>query len=270
MAADWIKVESVTPDKPELSVMADALGIDQDAVFGKLFRIWAWADQNIDIDSNDESNDDSVTVRVTKKLLDRVALCAGFADAMVSVGWLIESGEQLTLPNFRRHNGKSAKNRGVTAKRAAKFRDNSNGKSNGVSVTEPCKTALPREEIDKDQKKADATASAPAVPAKPKKAKSPPVTIATWLESLGDADAIPADDPVFDYADKTGIPHDFLALSWREFVIAHRAKPKRQADWPATYRNSVRGNWYRLWSFNAGTGECYLTPTGIQAQRDAA
>jgi hypothetical protein len=154
MAGDWIKIESVTPDKPELSVMAEILGIDQDAVFGKLFRIWAWADQNIDIDSNANSNDDSVTVRVTKTLLDRVALCPGFAASMVSVGWLIESGTELVLPNFRRHNGKSAKNRGVTAKRAAKFRNNSNGESNADTVTETCKTALPREEIEKEELKA--------------------------------------------------------------------------------------------------------------------
>jgi hypothetical protein len=267
MAGDWIKIESVTPDKPELSVMADILGIDQDAVFGKLFRIWAWADQNIDIDSNDESNGDSVTVRVTKKLLDRVALCDGFADAMASVGWLIDKGTELALPNFRRHNGKSAKNRGVTAKRAAKFRNNSNGESNGASVTESCKTPLPKEEIDKSIKKADADASAPDAPEKPKKQKSAAVTISTWLTSLGDADAIRAEDPIFAYADKAGIPQDFLALSWLRFVEEHKDKPKRQVDWPATYRNAVRGNWYHLWYFDKATGDCLLTAAGVQAQR---
>lgn len=119
----------------------------------------------------------------------------------------------------------------------------------------------------KEEKKADADASAPSVPEKPKKPKTPAVTITTWLDSLGDADAIRAEDPIFAYADKAGIPQDFLALSWLRFVEEHKDKPKRQADWPATYRNAVRGNWYHLWYFDKATGDCLLTPAGVQAQR---
>jgi hypothetical protein len=139
-----------------------------------------------------------------------------------------------------------------------------------VSVTEPCKTPLPREEIDKDQKKADATASAPVDPEKPAKPKTQAVTIATWLASVGDADAIPADDPIFDYAERVGIPPDYLTLSWLRFVEDHRAKAKRQKDWPATYRNAVRGNWYGIWFIKPETGECVLTTKGEQARRALA
>ena len=45
MAGDWIKIEHVTPDKPEVWEMAELLGIDADSVAGKLLRIWIWADQ---------------------------------------------------------------------------------------------------------------------------------------------------------------------------------------------------------------------------------
>ena len=38
MAGDWIKVEHTTPDKPEVVKLADMIGIDQDAVVGKLLR----------------------------------------------------------------------------------------------------------------------------------------------------------------------------------------------------------------------------------------
>ena len=31
MAGDWMKVEKVTPDKPEVDAIADQLGIDPDA-----------------------------------------------------------------------------------------------------------------------------------------------------------------------------------------------------------------------------------------------
>lgn len=45
MASSWIKVEVITPDKPEIFQIAEILNIDPDAVLGKLVRIWAWADQ---------------------------------------------------------------------------------------------------------------------------------------------------------------------------------------------------------------------------------
>lgn len=45
MASSWIKVEVITPDKPEIFQIAEILGIDPDAVLGKLVRIWVWADQ---------------------------------------------------------------------------------------------------------------------------------------------------------------------------------------------------------------------------------
>ena len=113
-----------------------------------------------------------------------------------------------------------------------------------------------------------AGAEAPAVtdPEKPKKSKAPAVTITTWLTSLDGADAIQADDPIFDYADKAGIPSDFLDLSWLRFVEAYKDSGKRQSGWPATYRNAVKGNWYKLWWFNPA-GECLLTSTGEQARR---
>lgn len=55
MAYEWIKIEVVTPDKPEIYQLAEILAIDPDAVLGKLIRIWAWADQQT-IDGNASSN----------------------------------------------------------------------------------------------------------------------------------------------------------------------------------------------------------------------
>jgi hypothetical protein len=126
VASAWIKVEHVTPDKPEVDAIAQALGIDPDAVVGKLLRFWIWADQQ-SISGNG--------ISVTKKLLDRITYQPGFADAMLSVGWITDEGGIFSIPNFDRHNGESAKSRSNTQKRAQRFRD----ARNAPTVT----TALP-------------------------------------------------------------------------------------------------------------------------------
>jgi hypothetical protein len=103
----------------------------------------------------------------------------------------------------------------------------------------------------------------------PTSAKRASVGIDVWRESLGDELAIPENDPIFDYAEKTGIPIDFLELSWKRFVEDMRERGTRKKDWRMHYRNAVRGNWFKLWWFD-GDGVCRLTTTGEQARRAAA
>lgn len=93
--------------------------------------------------------------------------------------------------------------------------------------------------------------------------------IGTWLATLNGEDAIPADDPVFKYADDSGIPLDFLALSWIRFRDDMRERKTRKINWRAHYRNAVKGNWYKLW-WIAPDGECKLTTAGEQARRASA
>lgn len=140
MAGDWLKVETVTPDKAEVWKIAGELNIDPDAVVGKLLRVWIWFDQHTN-DGNAPS--------VTKMLLDRVVGVTGFCDRVIAAGWMLDDGETITLPNFDRHNGKTAKNRALTAKRVAKHKQKSNGEDN-EEVTEE---ALPREEKRREEKK---------------------------------------------------------------------------------------------------------------------
>ena len=121
MAGDWMKVEKVTPDKPEIYAMADILDIDPDAVFGKCFRIWSWFD-----DHTEKGNAPSVTFA----LLDRKSSVTGFGKAMEQVGWLTNTDEGLNVPNFDRHCGETAKRRGLTAKRVAKSKKTGNAKGN--------------------------------------------------------------------------------------------------------------------------------------------
>lgn len=134
MAGDWLKIEANTPEKEEVLAITATMGWDDaDITVGKLFRLWRWFDQQT-VDGN--------ASRVTSSLLDRVVGVTGFCDAVRSVGWLVISESGISLPKFDRHNGNTAKNRALTAKRVAKCKSVGNAESNGASVTE----ALPREE----------------------------------------------------------------------------------------------------------------------------
>lgn len=142
MAGDWIKFELATLDKPEVCQIADAANIDLDAAVGKLLRVWGWFDQQTQ-DGNAPS--------VSKKLLDRLVGVNGFCELMKEVGWMIEKGSLISLPHFDRHNGQTAKNRALTAKRVANHKAKSNDEGNGAIVSD----ALPKEEKRREDKEQD-------------------------------------------------------------------------------------------------------------------
>ena len=113
MRRPWIKVEVSTPDKPEICAIASRLRLDEDAVVGKLIRLWAWAELN-HVNPNDLS--------VTKEFLDKLVSKKGVSEAMILSGWLGTDGERLFFPKFGKHNGEDSKVRGLTAKRVEKHR----------------------------------------------------------------------------------------------------------------------------------------------------
>jgi hypothetical protein len=109
----WIKFEGSTSDKPEVWEMAQLLGIDPDAVVGKLLRVWVWFDAHTETGN---------APSVTKAILDCYVRVTGFTETMIKVGWMSEAEGMIGLPNFDRHNGETAKKRATTAKRVAKSR----------------------------------------------------------------------------------------------------------------------------------------------------
>lgn len=130
MAGDWIKVETNTPMKPEVWEMAELLGLDPDAVVGKLVRFWSWADSHL--------GDSCNALRVTASHIDKFIATPGFSDALKNVGWLQGEDRALILTNFDRHNGKTAKTRSLTAKRVASHR-------NGNATVTPAALQMKRE-----------------------------------------------------------------------------------------------------------------------------
>lgn len=130
----WLKIEVGTPSKPEVLVIAAALGLDPDIVFSKLFKIWCWADQH---------TTDGDARGVTPASLDAHLAVSGFCAAMEQVGWLTinpAGALGIVFPNFQRHCSKTAKTRALTAARNAALR-----KRDAACAT----SASPREEKEK-------------------------------------------------------------------------------------------------------------------------
>lgn len=149
MAGEWLKFECSLPEKPETLAITVAMGWDDpDLTVGKLMRLFRWFDQQT-VDGNAPS--------VTPALLDRIIGVTGFVQAVADVGWLVINSGGVSLQNFDRHNGATAKSRALTAKRVATHRGNGecNASSNGASVT----PALAREEKRREEVKEEANAS---------------------------------------------------------------------------------------------------------------
>jgi hypothetical protein len=103
---------------------------------------------------------------------------------------------------------------------------------------------------------------------KERRATRSDLSFAEWIETCKTSGErpVPESDPVFEYAEKAGLPLDYIVLHWKEFKERYATDGKRYKDWRAVYRKSVRGNWFRLWFFNAD-GVCTLTTQGQQANR---
>lgn len=93
--------------------------------------------------------------------------------------------------------------------------------------------------------------------------KSQAIALKTYLaecKAKGEK-AIPEDDPVFVFADKAGIPDEWLRIVWREFVERYSDGSKRYKDWRKHFRNAVRGNWFKVWYCDEG-GRMFLSSQG--------
>lgn len=115
MKSGWIKIEKTLIDKPEVAAMAEALGLDEFSVSGRLMALWSWAD--------DHADEDGFIPLVRKSRIDRIAAVDGFADAMIAVGWLAEEPDGVVFPGYSEHNGTTAKTRARTAKRVQQHRE---------------------------------------------------------------------------------------------------------------------------------------------------
>lgn len=144
MAGEWLKMELSTPDKPEVLRMSRILGMDKDTVLGKLLRVWAWFDKNT-VDGHVDG--------VTSADVDGIALHNGFTSAMQLVGWFDfdDEAQWVTLTNFDRHNGETAKQRALKNKRQGKWRANVDASPSTEASTESSVKTSTREEKRREE-----------------------------------------------------------------------------------------------------------------------
>lgn len=270
MAGDWIKFELATLDKPEVCQVAELADIDMDAVVGKLLRVWGWFDQHTE-DGNAPS--------VSKKLLDRMVGVSGFCEHMKAVGWMFEADGVISLPRFERHNGKTAKNRLLTAKRVANHKA-SNAKGNAPIVSD----ALPKEDVDVDvEKKQQDQDQKPPQPPEGEVAAEAPTTPGSGHEQL--ADAPPPEQPepkpkakAAKFDPITACPPNVSPEVWAKWVQCRKeqGKPLKQttceaqaaqlANHPApddVIRKSIAAGWQGLFpeSTAAAAGNVHHLPS---------
>ena len=134
----WIKVSTQLINKPEVFSIANSLAMTRAEVVGHLVSVWAW------FDSNSESGELAGCCSMIDALTS-----AGFADAMQEINWLTCEGGRITLPNFSRHNGSTAKKRAQGQLRQKKFREKV--EDNAPSVTKPSLEERREEKIRKEK-----------------------------------------------------------------------------------------------------------------------
>ncbi len=108
MAGDWIKWVKGLVRRREVIAVASKLSMDCRIVASSCMLLWEWADDN---------TTDGHVGDIGRGDIDAIAGLHGFADALVSVGWLRVTAKGITIVNFESHNGESAKARALNNKR---------------------------------------------------------------------------------------------------------------------------------------------------------
>ena len=119
--------------------------------------------------------------------------------------------------------------------------------------------------------------SSGVVSASQKKARAPrgkKQTFAEWTESIraNREKAISDYQPVWKYAEKTGLPREFIEIAWLRFkdkYLSGSGARKTYSDWRAAFRDHVESNYLRLWFWSEKDGAWMLTTAGVQADKAA-
>lgn len=152
--------------------------------------------------------------------------------------------------------------------------DDAGGESNGASPNTPPKggfgesngAAPNRRQGDGSSSTSSSSKEKP--PKSPRGGSSAAVNFETWFSGIPEGvDAISEEHHVWTYAERVGLPHEFVALAWAWFKAKYLGEPrKRYIDWPAHFRKAVEGGYGNLWRIDA-EGQYFLTTQGKQLQR---
>lgn len=155
MAGDWMKWSKGLSRKPEVLQMASLLGCTAKHMAALCMEFWEWGDDNVE--PEDESAICPGVVRLASAnsaLVDDIVGAPGFADAMISVGWLTIRNGRIEFPKFGRHNGKHAKRRALEQERKRSSRQHSPQDGGNLSASHADKKRTRGEERREEIKKA--------------------------------------------------------------------------------------------------------------------
>lgn len=136
MAGDWIKIRIDLSDDPNVFILSDILGLEVPTVVGHLALFWGWMDRH---------TPDGKQLFLSETVIDKKIGVSGFASALRSVGWLAGENMDLSIPNFERHNGNSAKARALESEAKRLRRNEKNGKYSDENSIKP----TPKETVKK-------------------------------------------------------------------------------------------------------------------------
>jgi hypothetical protein len=217
-------------------------------VFGALVTLWCLADAH--------ANENGVLTGYTCDDVDALVAVPGFCSALPS-DWIDTSGEFVKLPDYQEHNGTTGKTRAQDAKRQKRHRD----------VTDASRDDRDEKRTRGEERREEEKEKKERTPRQPK-TKSEETTLRQWVEALAGADAVPADDPIFDWAGKQGIPGDWIGYAWAAFEDRYADKDRRYTDWRAAFRDHVKRGWLDIWRVDQRNGGFVLTTAGEQWRRE--
>jgi len=102
----------------------------------------------------------------------------------------------------------------------------------------------------------------------PAKANGSPILLQTYLANCKKENIkpIPDNDPVFRYAEESKIHPDWIRYCWYEFKDRHFESKKKYKNWKQSFRNCVRGDWYKMWGPDREGGGMILYKAGLMIQ----
>ena len=104
--------------------------------------------------------------------------------------------------------------------------------------------------------------------------KQKAVTFQSWLHATKAKGEKAVSDykPVWDYAELSGIPADWIEIAWLRFKDRYtgdeKAKRKRYIDWRGVFLRAVKENWLGLWFYSEKSKSFCLTTVGVCADID--
>lgn len=139
------------------------------------------------------------------------------------------------------------------------------------TLSEPFLNQEQKQEQEQEQDSSSLRSEEAAPKARSPRPKKEECTLGTYLVTCKaeGRKPLPANHSIRDYCRDAGIPEEMLQIGWivfRDDYTTGEKKSKRQKDWPATFANSVKGRWYRLWFTNTD-GAAEWTSNGMQAKK---